>query len=95
MEIEARNADQKYTEAKKRVEKIKGFYNNLVAYCLITPFLIIVNYLTYWEFKWFWFSAIGWCVGVGIHGFMTFGISSDWEERKIKELMNNDSDNTY
>jgi len=93
MEIEDRNIDQKYIKAKKRVEKIKGFYSNLIAYCLIIPFLIMVNYLTYWEFKWFWFSAIGWGIGVVIHGFMTFAISSDWEERKIKEFMNND--NTY
>ena len=93
MEIEDRNIDQKYIKAKKRVEKIKGFYSNLIAYCLVIPFLIMVNYLTYWEFKWFWFSAIGWGIGVVIHGFMTFAISSDWEEKKIKELMNND--NTY
>ena len=93
MEIENRNIDQKYIKAKKRVEQIKGFYSNLIAYCLIIPFLIMVNYLTYWEFKWFWFTAIGWGIGVVIHGVMTFSIASDWEERKIKELMNND--NTY
>ena len=95
MEIEGRNVDQKYIKAKKRVEKIKGFYSNLVAYCLIIPFLITVNYMTYWEFKWFWFTAIGWGIGLGIHGFMTFAISSNWEERKIKEFMNNDKGNTY
>ena len=95
MELEDREIDKEYIKAKKRVEKIKGFYSNLIAYCLIIPFLIFVNYMTYWEFKWFWFSAIGWGIGVVMHAFVTFGIASDWEDRKIKEFMNNDNTNTH
>lgn len=93
MEIIEEKVNREYIKAKKRVVEIKAFRSNLLAYCLIIPFLIVVNYMTYWEYKWFWFTAIGWGIGVAIHAYMTFGISSDWEERKIKEFMEND--NTY
>lgn len=79
-----------YIKAKKRVKEIKSFRSNVIAYCIIMPFIIAVNYFTYWDYKWFWFSAIGWAIGIAIHAFMTFGISSSWEERKIKEFMEND-----
>lgn len=90
MEFDDKNLNDSYIRAQKRVAEIKGFYSNLLAYCIIIPFLVVVNYVTYWEFQWFWFSAIGWGVGVAIHAFMTFGIPGDWEERKIKEIMEKD-----
>ena len=83
--------DIKATRARKRVEDIKGFYQHLLAYCLFTPFTIFINYKTYWDYKWFWFSIIGWGIGLAIHAFSVFvkkGVfSSNWEQRKIEELM--------
>ncbi|WP_396603329.1 2TM domain-containing protein [Algibacter sp. R77976] len=83
--------DKKYERARKHIENIKGFYQHLVAYILFTPFTIFINYKTYWDYKWFWFSAIGWGIGVAIHGFWVFvhkgTFGSDWEDRKIEELM--------
>ena len=87
MEFDKRKLDERYLKAQKRVEDIKGFYGHLISYIVIMPFLVFVNYMTYWEFKWFWFMLIGWGIGLAIHGFMTFAISSDWEERKIKQFM--------
>ena len=83
--------DKKYLRARNRIDDIKGFYQHLLAYCLIIPFQIFINYKTYWEFKWFWFSVIGWGIGLGFHAYRVFvnkGIfGREWEERKIKELM--------
>ena len=83
--------DKKAIRARKRIEAIKGFYQHLVAYCLFTPFTIFINYKTYWDYKWFWFSVIGWGIGLAIHGFCVFvqkGVfGSQWEARKIEELM--------
>ena len=83
--------DRKYVRARKRIEEIKGFYQHLLAYCLFVPFIIFINYKTYWEYKWFWFSVIGWGIGVAIHGFIIFVgkgmFGKEWEERKIEELM--------
>lgn len=81
---------RRYLKAKERVEQLKGFYGNLISYCFIIPLLALINYLTYWEFQWFWFAAAGWGVGVIIHAFTVFGYGTAWEERKIKELMEKD-----
>lgn len=84
------NENTAYYRAKKRIEELKGFYANLLAYCIVIPFLIYIN-LTYSpEFQWFWFSAGGWGFGLSMHAFKVFGYSSKWEERKIQEFMNKD-----
>jgi len=83
--------DRKYIRAKKRVADLKGFYGGLVAYCVVIPFLIFVNYRTHWDFQWFWFPLFGWGIGLVIHAFKIFGYGGDWEERKIKEIMEKDN----
>ncbi len=80
----------KYIRAKKRVDELKGFYGNLIAYSVVIPFLIFVNYQTAWDYKWFWFPMFGWGLGVVIQAFKVFGYGTDWEERKIREIMNKD-----
>lgn len=80
----------KYLRAKQRVEELKGFYGNLISYCVVIPFLAFINYKTYWEFQWFWFPLAGWGLGLLIHAFSVFGYGSSWEERKIRELMDKD-----
>ncbi len=86
-------AEKKYTEAKKRIKKIKGFYTHLAIYCIIIPVIIFVNLKFEPHFHWFWFSALGWGTGLFCHwlnvfGFNKIGLTKNWEERKIKELMN-------
>lgn len=76
-----------YFKAKERVKEMKEFYGNLISYCIVIPFLIFMNYNTYWQFQWFWFPLFGWGLGLTIHGFSIFGYGSNWEERKIGELM--------
>lgn len=81
------NEQDAYYRAKKHVEEIKGFYGNLISYCLVIPFLMFINYKTYWDFQWFWFPMLGWGMGIIFHGFSVFGYGKTWEERKIKELL--------
>lgn len=89
--------DNNYEEARKHVISIKEFYQNLVAYCLVIPFLIYVNYATYWEFKWFWFSAIGWGIGLGFHAYYVYAkdgfLGRNWEKRKMEEYMRKEEEN--
>lgn len=80
------NEDTAYSRAKKRVEDIKGFFGNLISYCVVIPFLIFINYRTSWEIQWFWFPMVGWGMGIIFHAFGVF-FAKDWEERKIKELL--------
>jgi sensor histidine kinase YesM len=76
-----------YFRAKKRVEELKGFYGNIISYCCVIPFLVFINLRFSPGFQWFWFSALGWGFGVVMHAFKVFGYSSDWEERKIREIL--------
>lgn len=85
--------DKRYVRAKEKVEKIKGFYSNLISYIVIIPFLAYINYRTT-DFPWVIFPILGWGFGVVSHGMEAFGYSpfvgKNWEERKIREFMNKD-----
>ena len=82
--------DKRYQKAKEKVEAIKGFFGNLVAYCLVIPFLAWLNSRTT-SFPWAIFPAIGWGFGLVMHGMEAYGYNplwgKRWEERKIRELM--------
>ena len=93
---------QSYIRAKKRVKDIKGFYIHLVVYIAVNIFIsgiiiyglttsgdtfseALTNFGTYstWLF---------WGIGMffhwlGVFGFKSLGFGKDWEERKIKEMM--------
>lgn len=86
-----------YKKAKDKVKEIKGFYYNLMCYCTVLPILVYIN-LTYSpQFHWFWFSALGWGIGVLFHGMGAFGyipfLGRNWEARKLKELMEEEEKN--
>ncbi|MBK5207902.1 MAG: 2TM domain-containing protein [Flavobacteriaceae bacterium] len=91
--------EDKYIRAKKKVDNLKGFYSNLLSYCLIIPFLIFINLMTSPNHLWFWWPMIGWGIGIIFHAFGVFnhriGFGKEWEERKIKELMDEDRNNKY
>jgi hypothetical protein len=86
--------DKRYLKAKERVEAIKGFYGNLIAYCLVIPFLAWLNYRTT-DFPWVLFPALGWGIGVLTHGMEAYGYNplwgKNWEEKKIREFMEDDT----
>jgi hypothetical protein len=73
------------------VEDIKGFYGNLIAYIVVTIGLAILNLLTSPEYLWFLYPALGWGFGVVVHGMAVFNavpfLGRDWEERKIRQIM--------
>ncbi|MEL4307775.1 2TM domain-containing protein [Joostella sp. CR20] len=87
----------KYLRAKERVEELKKFYNGLTAYVLINAFLAGVNYwLDGWNYPWFLWSVIPWGIGIVFNAVKVFGwnptFSKNWEERKIKEFMEKDTE---
>ncbi len=93
--METRNVNDrnlKYQKAKEKVDAIKGFYSNLLAYCIVIPILVYINYRTS-DFPWAIFPAIGWGFGLLMNGLCAFGFNpifgKVWEERKIKEFMQN------
>ncbi|MCL7763477.1 2TM domain-containing protein [Polaribacter sp. Z014] len=87
--------NSKYVKAVERVEKLKEFYQNLAAYCIVIPFLIFINLRFSSGFHWFWFPIFGWGIGLAFHflevnNYNIF-LGSNWEERKIKEMMDEEN----
>ena len=82
----------KYQKAKEKVADLKGFYGNLLAYCIVIPVLAYINYRTT-HFPWVIFPALGWGFGLLMNGLCVYGYNpifeKNWEERKIKEYMQN------
>ena len=84
-------SDEKYRRAKRRVAAIKGFYIHLIAYISVITLLFFIDFLTPGGW-WFYWALLGWGIGIIVHALSVFGITgllgSDWEEKKIAELMN-------
>ena len=82
-----------YVRAVEKVQKIKEFYQNVISYVIFIPLMIFINLRFSPQFQWFWFPMAGWGIGLLFHGLDAFGfnflLGKDWEERKIKELMDN------
>lgn len=87
------NEQMAYEKAAKRVEELKGFYGNLISYCIFIPFLFLINWKTSPNYWWAFWPMLGWGIGVISHGIKTFGISSDWEERQIRKYMQKKEEN--
>ena len=96
--------EQKYIRAKKKVKSIKGFYIHLMVYLIVNGFIILSQSLSGggWEVFWEWQSystAIFWGIGLAFHAFGVFGMNillgKEWEDRKIKELMDKDKRDTW
>lgn len=85
--IQPEDKDKAYERAQKRVKEIKGFYANLISYCIVIPFLILLNLLTNPKHIWFYFPMLGWGIGLAAHGMSVFAIGKNWEDRKIKEIL--------
>lgn len=100
MEINNNENEQKmYLKAQKRVEDIKGFYGHLTSFIVVNIGLITLNLGTSPKHLWFLYPLIGWGVGLMAHGMSVFNympfLNSDWEERKIRELMEKDRKNKW
>jgi hypothetical protein len=87
-----------YVRAVERVEKLKEFYQNIISYCIIIPFLVVLNLMLSPQFHWFWFPMFGWGIGVVFHGLDVYNynpiLGSNWESKKINELMKEDDDSS-
>jgi 2TM domain len=92
----ANKMDEDYERAKRRVNQLKGFYSNLIAYIVVVTFLGVVNYLTSPGTWWFLFVAFIWGIFIVAHGLSVYSkrgiFSKEWEDKKIKEYMEKDNE---
>ena len=73
-----------------QVRKIKEFYLHAATYVLIIFMLVVINLLTS---RYFWaiYPALGWGVGVAIHGLRVFDriplLTGEWEKREVEKRL--------
>lgn len=89
----------RYERARKRVKSLSGFYKHLGAYLVVNAFLLALRYFrldpdeSFWSFEVF-ATAFFWGIGLAFHAFGVFYnqvfFGPDWEERKIRKLMDRD-----
>jgi uncharacterized integral membrane protein len=89
----------RYERATKRVKRIKSFYTHAVVYVVINIMIVIINIQNMDAgesyFQWQNFTTLFfWGIGLLAHALSVFTpnflLGKDWEERKIKELMEKD-----
>jgi hypothetical protein len=99
--------EQAYLRAKARVEKLSAFYRHLGVYLLVNIAISTIRIVKETkdgipiEEVLSDFGTYGvwmlWGVGLAIHAFSVFGLplflGHDWEEKKIKQFMEEDNSN--
>jgi uncharacterized protein YybS (DUF2232 family) len=90
---------ERLERVKKRVKKIKGFYVHLLVYVVVNLIIVVLNIQdlepgeSYFQYKNF-FTLFFWGIGLAVHGLSVFLpdfiLGKNWEERKIKQLMEED-----
>jgi hypothetical protein len=94
--------EEAYLRAKKKLDKLKGFYWHLASYVVVNLFLIILigsnsseDYFSFATFS----TAIFWGIGLFFHFIGVFGpdflFGKNWEERKVKEFMDKDKNQNW
>ena len=89
--MENNKNDIKYLNAKKRVKQMKGFYIHALVYVLVNAFLIFVKWQKHGQIDFHDWGIGLWGLGLFIHGLSVFLpnfiFGNNWEEKKIRELM--------
>ncbi|MFH1215785.1 MAG: 2TM domain-containing protein [Pseudomonadota bacterium] len=93
--MEADMSDQKMSAEEERailyVRDIKGFYTHIVAYLAVVGCLFALNFIRSAHHFWAIWPAIGWGIGVAIHGLSVFEVfnlfGADWEKRRVDKQL--------
>lgn len=85
--------NERYLAAKRRVKEMKSFYIHATVYVFVNLFIIVQNVRGggHWPDMNNYWTALFWGIGLLAHALSVFMprffLGKDWEERKIKELM--------
>lgn len=90
---------ERYQKAKKQVEEIRGFYVHLASFIITIVFLLYINLRYSPEYLWFLWPMLGWGFGLFFHAMKAFNytpfLGKDWEQKKIKEFMDQEKQKKY
>jgi 2TM domain len=83
--------EERLARARRQLEALKGFYIHLFVFAMVLAGLFIVNLAAGGPW-WVLWVLLGWGIGILAHAFTVFGRTpqaiADWEERKLRQLMN-------
>jgi hypothetical protein len=81
----------RYQRARRRVREIRGFYLHVAVFVAVNALLHVIDLLASPGVYWAFWPLLGWGVGLVAHGLATYRwmpvLGKEWEERKIRELM--------
>jgi 2TM domain len=84
------NDDARMAGARKHIKELKGFYGHAIVFAGVMTLLFVINLLTRGEW-WVQWPLMGWGFGLLVHGVAVYFKAStplkDWEDRKIKQLL--------
>lgn len=90
--------DWKFKMAKKRVKRVKGFYQHFGAWLATGAFFVILWMFTGGGDFWPIFPIAGWGLGLAMHAIGVFGFpgkTGDWEERMMEQEMSRVEEEYY
>jgi len=77
--------------ALQKIGEIKHFYSRLTTYLLVISLLFVINFMTYSGYIWAWWPAMGWGMGIALHGLKTFKImdflTAGWEKKQVAKRL--------
>ena len=83
--------EERLARARRRLAAIKGFYAHLFVFVVVLAGLFVINALAGGRW-WVLWVLFGWGIGVAAHALAVFGraphMVEEWEDRKLKQLMN-------
>jgi transcriptional regulator with XRE-family HTH domain len=89
--IDDRTRELEEMLAFQHVRRLRGFYVNLGTYALVIPFLAAINFMTVPQHLWFYWPALGWGLGLMLHGLRVFThfrlFSPEWEKRQVEKRL--------
>ncbi len=78
-------------DAMEYVRDIRGFYIHAVQYVVVIAVLAAINLFTSPGYLWFLWAALGWGIGVAVHGLSVFEVinlfGDDWERRQVAKRL--------
>ncbi|MDO5615575.1 MAG: 2TM domain-containing protein [Cruoricaptor ignavus] len=77
-----------YEKAKTRVDELASFYGHLISFCVVMPFLFLLNWWSSPSYWWAFWALAGWGIGLASHAFRVFfGFGNRWKEKQIQKYM--------
>ncbi|MCF6305745.1 MAG: helix-turn-helix domain-containing protein [Rhodobacteraceae bacterium] len=78
-------------DALSYVREVKGFYAHLITFVAVMLALLVINLLTSPEYFWVVWPALGWGIGLVVHGIGVFEIFSlfgpEWEKKQMEKRL--------